>query len=66
MTETPLRTLSEQVDPKVAALLVIDMQNDFCHPQGVSGKRGRQQTMTIEMAPRLEAFIKDAAAWECR
>lgn len=58
MTEAPLRTLSEQADPKVAALLVVDMQNDFCHPQGVSGKRGRQQTMTIEMAPRLEAFIK--------
>jgi isochorismate hydrolase len=33
MNEVPLRTLSEQVDPKVAALLVIDMQNDFCHPQ---------------------------------
>jgi len=61
MSESPLKTLSEQVDPKVAALLVIDMQNDFCHPQGVSGKRGRQLTMSIEMAPRLEAFIK-----ECR
>jgi ureidoacrylate peracid hydrolase len=58
MSEIPLRTLSEQVDPKVAALLVIDMQNDFCHPQGISGKRGRQLTMSIEMAPRLEAFIK--------
>jgi ureidoacrylate peracid hydrolase len=57
MNEVPLRTLSEQVDPKVAALLVIDMQNDFCHPQGVSGKRGRQLTMSIEMAPRLKAFI---------
>jgi ureidoacrylate peracid hydrolase len=58
MIESPLRTLSDQVDPKVAALLVIDMQNDFCHPEGVSGKRGRALTMTIEMAPRLEAFIK--------
>jgi len=28
-SQTPiLRTLQEQVDPKVAALLVIDMQND--------------------------------------
>jgi len=58
MTESSLRTLSEQADPTVAALLVVDMQNDFCHPQGASGKRGRQQTMTIEMAPRLESFIK--------
>lgn len=58
MIVSPLRTLSDQVDPKVAALLVIDMQNDFCHPDGVSGKRNRKLTMTIEMAPRLEAFIK--------
>lgn len=58
MNEVPLRTLSEQVDPKIAALLVIDMQNDFCHPEGVSGKRGRQLNMSIEMAPRLEAFIR--------
>jgi ureidoacrylate peracid hydrolase len=58
MNELPLKTLSEQVDPKMAALLVIDMQNDFCHPDGVSGKRGRQLAMSIEMAPRLEAFIK--------
>ena len=58
MTEAPLKTLSEQADPTAAALLVVDMQNDFCHPQGVSGKRGRQQTITIEMTPRLESFIK--------
>jgi ureidoacrylate peracid hydrolase len=58
MNELQLKTLSEQVDPEMAALLVIDMQNDFCHPDGVSGKRGRQLAMSIEMTPRLEAFIK--------
>jgi ureidoacrylate peracid hydrolase len=58
----PLRTLSEQVDPRSAALIVIDMQNDFCHPEGVSGKRGRKLAMTIEMAPRLEAFINACRA----
>jgi ureidoacrylate peracid hydrolase len=58
MNAPPLATLSEQVDPRAAALLIVDMQNDFCHPEGVSGKRGRQLTMSIEMAPRLEAFIK--------
>jgi ureidoacrylate peracid hydrolase len=62
MNAASLRTLSDQVDPRVAALLIIDMQNDFCHPQGVSGKRGRQLTMTIEMAPRLEAFINACRA----
>ena len=62
MNAASLRTLSDQVDPRVAALLIIDMQNDFCHPQGVSGKRGRQLTMAIEMAPRLEAFINACRA----
>ena len=42
MIESPLRTLSDQVDPKVAALLVVDMQNDFCHPDGVSGETESQ------------------------
>jgi ureidoacrylate peracid hydrolase len=58
MNAASLTTLSGQIDPKVAALLIIDMQNDFCHPEGVSGKRGRKLAMSIEMAPRLEAFIK--------
>jgi ureidoacrylate peracid hydrolase len=58
MKAAPLKRLADQVDPKVAALLVIDMQNDFCHPEGRSGKRGRQLGMAVEMAPRLEAFIK--------
>ena len=35
-----LRTLQEQVDPKVAALLVIDMQNDYVADQGRLGKIG--------------------------
>ena len=57
MMNAQLKTLAEQVDPGVAALLVIDMQNDFCHPEGVSGKRGRDLSMTTEMAPRLEEFV---------
>jgi nicotinamidase-related amidase len=59
MNAASLTTLAEQVDPRVAALLVIDMQNDFCHPEGVSGKRGRQLAMSIEMAPRLESTLRD-------
>ncbi|HEY7166263.1 MAG TPA: cysteine hydrolase [Candidatus Binatia bacterium] len=57
MADAQLRRLAEQVDPGVAALLVIDMQNDFCHPQGVSGQRGRDLQMTMDMAPRLGKFI---------
>ena len=48
----------EQINPAVAALLVIDMQNDYCHPEGLLGRRGRQLGMIAEMAPRLETFIR--------
>lgn len=65
MKAVPLRTLAEQVDPKVAALLVIDMQNDFCHPKGVSGQRGRQLGMTAEMAPRLEVLSRRVSKRAC-
>jgi len=30
MTDTAF--LAERVDPKTTALIVVDVQNDFCHP----------------------------------
>lgn len=33
-------TLVEKVDPATTALIVVDMQNDFCHPQGHYGRSG--------------------------
>ena len=30
--------LADRVDPARTALLVIDMQNDFVHPDGANGK----------------------------
>ena len=35
-----LRTLKERCDPKYAALIVVDVQNDFVSPEGSAGKRG--------------------------
>ena len=54
----PLDTLGEQVSPEEAALLVIDVQNDYCHSDGVLSKQGRNLRMVTEMVPRLQAFIK--------
>ena len=34
-----LRTLEEQVQPRHTALLIVDVQNDFVHPEGVYGSR---------------------------
>ncbi len=30
-----MRTLAETLNPATTALLVVDVQNDFCHPQGL-------------------------------
>ena len=40
------------VNPKYTALIVIDMQNDFCHPDGVYGK-AKEQLSTIGLKPEL-------------
>jgi ureidoacrylate peracid hydrolase len=40
-----------------AALVVIDMQNDFCHADGALGRRGLDLAATQAMAPRLVALI---------
>ena len=34
-----LRTIESQLDPKHTALVVVDVQNDFVHPEGFYGRR---------------------------
>jgi ureidoacrylate peracid hydrolase len=72
MTDTPsdvaarlvhvdmLTTLERKVDPGHAALIVVDMQNDFCAPGGMMDAEGRDLSAVQEMATRLPALI-DAA-----
>ena len=50
----------ELVDPKHSAVLVEDMQNDFCSDKGVLEKRGLDCSMEREMAPRLGRFLTAA------
>lgn len=39
------------------ALLIIDMQNDFCHPQGFSGELGFDLTPIRAIIPRLQRVL---------
>jgi ureidoacrylate peracid hydrolase len=48
-----LRTLRERCDPKNAALIVVDVQNDFVHPDGSAGKRGEDVSAALAMVPNL-------------
>jgi ureidoacrylate peracid hydrolase len=55
-----LRTLKERCDPKYAALIVVDVQNDFVSPEGSAGKRGEDVSAAVAMVPRLLRLIEHA------
>jgi ureidoacrylate peracid hydrolase len=50
-------SIEEYLKPQESAVLVIDMQNDFCHPQGHFGKQNLNLTYTHEMIPRLKWLV---------
>ena len=55
-----LRSLKERCDPRLAALLVVDVQNDFVSPEGSAGKRGEDVSGALAMMPNLLALIEAA------
>jgi ureidoacrylate peracid hydrolase len=59
-TEFSEMTLDELVDPETAALVVVDMQNDFCHSEGALAKNRQSPALIQAMAPRLRALLADA------
>jgi ureidoacrylate peracid hydrolase len=57
-----LSTLSEKVDPRHAALLLVDVQNDFCAEGGAMHREGRDVGLVQKMIPRLEQLLEAARA----
>lgn len=55
-----LLSLSELIDPRHAALLVVDVQNDFCHDEGAFGRMRADLSMIQGMMPRLVGLIGEA------
>ncbi len=55
-----LRTLEQKVDPAHAAVVTVDVQNDFFHNDGYLGKLGAPMTLVQEMAPRLNQLLNAA------
>ena len=63
--DAPLFTsLEEKVDPAHSAVIVVDVQNDFCATDGWMGKACRNLPLgeIQAMVPRLEKFIDVARA----
>jgi ureidoacrylate peracid hydrolase len=59
-----LLTLARKVDPSHTALLVIDVQNDFCASGGFYDKTGSDTALIQAMIPRLQRFLDQARAAE--
>lgn len=55
-----LRTLEQKVDPAHAAVVTVDVQNDFFHDEGFLGKLGAPMGLVQAMAPRLKRFLAAA------
>jgi ureidoacrylate peracid hydrolase len=55
-----LRTLTDKVDPTHAALVTVDVQNDFCHDAGFLGKLGAPMGLIQAMAPKLVRLLAAA------
>jgi ureidoacrylate peracid hydrolase len=50
------------VDPTTSALIVVDVQNDFCHSEGCFGKRGFDMGPIQDIFPPLRLLIRRRAA----
>ena len=52
-----LKSLKERADPKNAALIVVDVQNDFVSPDGSAGKRGEDVSAAMAIMSPLQRLI---------
>lgn len=55
-----LTTLEEKVDPRHAAVIVIDMQKDFTMPGGYYERLGLPLEPVLELVDRLRRFLDEA------
>lgn len=56
----PVLSLAERVAPRHAALLLIDVQNDFCAPDGATGRLNQSMTMIDVAVGRMKALLAAA------
>lgn len=54
------RSLTRRLDRSRSALIIIDVQNDFCDPEGVQGIRGRDVSQVADAVANLEGLIARA------
>jgi ureidoacrylate peracid hydrolase len=57
-----LRTLADRLAPAHTALIVVDMQNDFCAPGGYVANLGRDVSACGAIVPAVNALVAGARA----
>ena len=57
-----MKQLVELVIPAKSAVIVVDVQNDYCEPEGALGKVGLPTGAAMAMIPTLQAFLTSARA----
>jgi len=58
--EALLHSLEEKIYPPHTALLVVDMQNDFCHPSGSLARMGLDISEMSAVAPKIKILVDKA------
>lgn len=57
---TVLTRLEERVAPVRTALLIVDMQHDFCDPDGAAARAGRDVTGIRQAVPKVQDLLAAA------
>lgn len=53
--------MANVLDPKETALIIIDMQNDFCHEEGASAKAGTGDIAAFQaVVPQIDSLVEQA------
>ena len=55
-----MKSSAEKINPEEAALVVVDVQNDFCHDDGAIAKNGSDAKPMQAIIPALKNLIDKA------
>ena len=53
-------SLEEMIAPAHTAVISVDIQNDFCHPEGHFARYGKDLSLTIERLPTMVSFVRES------
>ncbi|WP_067933194.1 hypothetical protein [Alicyclobacillus kakegawensis] len=55
--------MREYLNPAETALVIVDVQNDFCHEEGACAKRGDDVTAAQAMKMHMLPAIRSCIPW---